>query len=466
MDDLGKDVGRGVDGPGCRSIPWALLGAALLVLVMATPALAADEPAAISQVKGKAYRMASAKVANVITRFADPAGDQLWLDGTPAADAPRWSDIKAVRVAPARMPSKLLQQMRSKYPPGAAGVLYGDAQVPDSRDRVVFVAVQMDGKLPASSLGQQVEIGFSGDAASPVQSGTQLQTWAGTERFTLAGLFSNGAYAAAATDVSERQPGLPLEADEYYNARSGALGFYSPRNATWYVVLPRAGDTAAITVSVRSSTGDGGVIDRLDLPGGGHFIDLRDPTAGYQPKGGRPLLTCRSLETFSGGSGAAEGLDPASNLIRYTAGVDPATDPAVARRLLAQAVEAAGPVPVALTAVGSEGDGSIVEGELAVVPAGNAVTLTFEAPAGRWSFALDELPLKTPAGESIVDHRTLTGPAGVQVGPGLDGHVAGDRSCLAPAGSAVDGAEATDPADESDGEAGVEDPTGSAEAAD
>jgi hypothetical protein len=66
-----------------------------------------------------------------------------------------------------------------------------------------------------------------------------------------------------------------------------------------------------------------------------------------------------------------------------------------------------------------------------VTPEGNAVTLTFEAPEGQWSFALaDELELKTPAGEPIIDHMSLTGPAGVQVGPALDGFVAGDLRCL------------------------------------
>ncbi|MEA2025729.1 MAG: hypothetical protein U9O18_03460, partial [Chloroflexota bacterium] len=60
----------------------------------------------------------------------------------------------------------------------------------------------------------------------------------------------------------------------------------------------------------------------------------------------------------------------------------------------------------------------------------NAVSLTFEAPAGQWSFALaDETELLTPAGESIIDHASLTGRAGVLTGAGLDGLVSGDPSC-------------------------------------
>jgi len=57
--------------------------------------------------------------------------------------------------------------------------------------------------------------------------------------------------------------------------------------------------------------------------------------------------------------------------------------------------------------------------------------LTFEAPAGLWRFGLaDELELKTPAGERIFDHTSLTGTAGILTGPGLDGFVAGDATCI------------------------------------
>ena len=95
-----------------------------------------------------------------------------------------------------------------------------------------------------------------------------------------------------------------------------------------------------------------------------------------------------------------------------------------------------GPVAVLLTPVGVEAPEPLeVEGELAISEAGDVVTLSFEAPAGRWTFALadEEQPL-TPAGERIVDHVSLTGTAGVRTGPGLDGIVAGDPSCGADAG--------------------------------
>ena len=423
-----SDLGKAMSNLGA-SLPVASLLTVALVTALAIPALAADKTA-ISSVKGDDYRMASTKMADKLTRFVDAAKDQMRLDGTPEPDAPKWSDIKSVHVAAARMPAKLIEQMNRDYPPGADGVFYGDGETPSSKDRVVFVAVEMAGKLPGKSLGQQVEIGFSGNAATPMQHGSQLDNWAGTETFTLAGLFSNGAYDVGTTDVGGRQPGLELELDEYYNVESGALGFHAPRNATWYAVLPRAGDAAAITVSVRSSTDVGSVIDRLELPDGGHFIDLRDPTGGYKPKTKGPLLTCRSLETFSGESGTIDTLDPDSNLVRYTAGMD-----AAAAEALDAAVGAAGPVTVQVTAVGDDAEPLLVDGELAVRPTGDAVSLTFEVPEGQWSFALtDELDPKTPAGERIVDHMTLTGPAGVRVGPGLDGYVAGDLSCVEPTG--------------------------------
>jgi hypothetical protein len=405
-----------------RRYAAATLAAALLVTLTA-PALGAD----IGSVKGDKYRMAKTKMAKSLTRFADPAGDQLRLDGAPAPGAPKWSDIKAVRVAATKMPPKLIGQMADGYPPGAEAVFYGKGQTPRSGDRVVFVAVEMARRLPNDSLGQQVEIGFSGREASPVQNGAELTSWAGTERFTLAGLFSDGRYGVGATDVSGRDPGLELEPDEYYNARTGALGFYDPRRATWYAVLPRPGDADAINVSVRSSTGVGSVIDRLDLPGGGHFIDLRSPGGGYRAKTEGALLTCRALETFNGESSTVEELDADSNLVRYSAGVEAGSG---GRKVLAAAIEAAGPVSVTVAEVGSEEEPSIVAGELTVWPDGNVVSLEFEVPEGQWTFALaDELELKTPAGESIVDHATLTGPAGVQVGPGLDGFVAGNPAC-------------------------------------
>jgi hypothetical protein len=425
----------------------ALSVAAALALAATSGAVLAaakkDGPqAVIETIKGDKYRMASAKMADKVTRFADALGDQVNTDGTDATEAPRWSDIKAVYTAGTKMPAKLRTKMISDYPPGSTGSLYGDA-ADDLRvkDRVVFVAVEMDKKLPGDAGGQQVEIGLSGNAATPVQVDSYGDTRAGVETFTLGGVFSNGAYVAGATDVSGRQPGDPVE---YYNTTSGALGFYDAKRATWYIVVPRAGDTDAITVSVRSTTGVGNVIDQLELPGGGHFIDLRDPTAGFKSKPGLPALSCRSLETFSSVT-AEEGLsDPEATLIRYSAGV--AVDSSAAAELLQPAIAAMGPVDVVLTPVGvADAEPLTVTADLALAPAGNAISVTFEAPPGQWRFALAEgLELKTPAGEHIVDQRSLTGTAGVLTRHGLDGLAAGDLSCVV-AGSGEAAADAADP---------------------
>ncbi|MEX1334681.1 MAG: hypothetical protein AB1Z66_05255, partial [Candidatus Limnocylindrales bacterium] len=350
-------------------------------------------------------------------------------DGSPAADAPKWTDVARVHVAGSRTPAKLRTKMKSKHPPGAADAFYGSTARPRARDRIVFVAVEMARKLPANAMGQLVEVGLAGTEATPVQVGTDLDTHAGVERFSLSGLFKNGAIATGDTDVIGKEPGAELEDADYYDLESGVYGFYQPKRATWYLAIPRTGEVDDIVVSVRSTTDAGQVIDRLELPGGGHFIDLRDPTGGFKKNAGVSALTCRAIETFSGGGGVVELSDIDATLIRYTAGVDPTVGQRKRAELLGQAVEAAGPVSVLLSRAGSDDEPEMVEGQLAVAPEGNAVQLAFEAPAGQWTFELADA-LVTPSGERVVDHATLTGPAGVLTGPGLDGLAAGDLSCL------------------------------------
>ena len=125
-----------------------------------------------------------------------------------------------------------------------------------------------------------------------------------------------------------------------------------------------------------------------------------------------------------------------ATLVRYTAGVDTSIGGQKRSDLLAAADDAAGPVSVVLTPVGSDEEPLSVPGELSITPQDNAVQLTFEAPAGQWRFALEQ-ELMTPAGELYVDHSSLTGPAGVLTGPGLDGLAAGDLSCTTPEGTAA-----------------------------
>ncbi len=430
MDDLRGGIDTDIGGLGALGgyvrPALALLLAALLVVGTAGVALGADGPA-ISTVKGKKYRMADAVMADKVTRYVDPSNDQLASDGSPT-QAPDWTDIEAVYVASTRTPAKLRTKMQSDYPPGASDAFYGSEAQPRARDKIVFVAVQMGKRVPANVRGQLVEVGIAGDEATPVQVGTEADTLAGVERFSLSGLFRNSAVATGDTSVIGKEAGAKLEDADYYDLESGVYGFHDEKKATWYLAIPRAGDTRSITVSVRSTTADGQVIDRLDLPGGGHFVDLGSPLGGFKVKAGLPRLACRALETFSGSGGVAELSDVDATQIRYTVGVDDSVGPGKAEQLLAPAVEAAGPVSVVLTPVGSEDGATTVEGELAVVPEGNAATLTFEAPEGQWTFALAD-GLVTPAGEALVDHSSLTGPAGVLTGAGLDGYVAGDRSC-------------------------------------
>jgi hypothetical protein len=405
---------------------------------------AATVLAQIESIKGIKYRMAKAPMANRVIRFADATGDQVGRDGTPALEAPEWSDIEAVYVAPTRLHWKLQASMREKYLPGTTGTFYGTEADWRKDDRAVFVAVKMADDMPPEAGGQQVEVGLGGAAAVPVQPGMHLDTRTGIERFSLSGLFSNGAYATGSTDVSDRQPGDDIE---YYNTESGVFGFYDRKSATWFLVMPRTKELDSVVVSVRSSTDVGEVTDRLELPGGGHFVDLARPAGGFGKKAGVAPLACRSLETFSAESGL-ELSDPEATLIRYTAGMAVDHDPAETAKILAPAIDGMGAVEVALTAVGSEDPPLMIDADLAVAPQSNAVSLTFEAPAGQWQFALSEgTELVTPAGESIIDHHSLTGSAGVLTGPGLDGFVAGDLSCAADGSEAVAMAE-IDEADE------------------
>lgn len=415
----------------------SLLGAALLMGVVATPVLAAKkdkgdkkakEPAAVIEtLKGKKYRMANSKMADSVTRIADGMADQVTNAGEPAVDAPEHTDLVAVYVAPIEMPRKLLGKMASDFPEGVSGAFYGADADWENRDRAVFVAAEMAQKRPQGAGGQQVEVGLDGSGAQPVQVETLGDGLAGIERFSLSGIFNNGAWATGSTDVSARGPG---DAVQYYNTTSRVFGFYDPKAATYYLVMPRSKAVESVTVAVRSSTDAGEVVDRMDLPGGGILIDLEDPGAGFRKKAGVDALSCRALETFSADSGEVTLADPRATLIRYTVGMDASADAEVSAALLANAADAEGPIPMELTPAGPEEEPLAIQGELSLVPAGNALTLSMEVPAGQWRFVPAEgAQLKTPSGERLIDHASLTGSAGVLTGPGLDGVVAGDPTC-------------------------------------
>ncbi len=181
------------------------------------------------------------------------------------------------------------------------------------------------------------------------------------------------------------------------------------------------------------------VIDRLELPGGGHLVPLDDPAGGWDPALGAPLA-CRSLETYSTTAGLADLGEAGSTRIRYSAGADPALGQAEADAMLAALDDIGDALPVTLLPAGGATTGTPADGAPAEpvtvdatverAPALHAFTLTMDVPAGRWSFApAADLPLLTPAGESLVDARSLVGRGGLVTGEGLDGFVAGDPGC-------------------------------------
>jgi hypothetical protein len=451
--------------PADRAATGLIVSALLVALVGIVPAAAQQggdaeaAPDPVGNIRGARYKIADAKIANRLTRFDDAAGDQRTNEGEPAPDAPGHSDLRRVFVATGTMPRKLLNKMAREYPPGTVGAWYGTAASWDIRDPLIVVAAEIARRRPPSAAGQQIQIGIDGSDAAAMEVAAGSDDIAGLSRFSLSGVFNNGAWASGTTDVSGYVPG---EDFEWYTADDGVWGYYDQRKKTWYTVLPRPEDAQRITVAIRTSTNQGEVVDRLELPGGGVFIDLDQPTGGLDLKGDLPPLGCRALETFSDASTDPVPTDPDATLIRYTAGAGPDVRPNVARRLMAPAEEALGPLPMVLSAVGSDDPPIEVQGLLEAVPGTEAVRLTMEVPEGQWTFAPAEgAQVALPNGEALIDHRSLTGQSGVVTGFGLDGVVIGDPTC-----GAVASAEAEETTDLPVDEAGEGEATGDGEATD
>ncbi len=446
-----------------------LIAASLVLTAAAGPALAAkadkkkkdrDEPqpsAVIEVLNGDTFRMANSKMAKSVVRIEDGVGDQVTSVGESVMGAPGHSDVVAVYVAPIKVTSKLLGKMAKDFPRGTVGSFYGNDAGWGRADPAVFIAATLAEKRPADAPGQQLEVRLDGDAASPMQVATAGDPLGGVERFSLSGIFNNGSWTSGTTDVSGREPGGGIE---WYNADSGNFGYYDAKRATYYVIVPRPKDVRSVSVALRTSTDGGEIIDDLVLPDGGTFIDLEGPSGSFSAKAGLGPLSCRALETFSSESSDPTPSDPDATLIRYTTGVASA-DVEAAAELMAPAIEAVGTVPLLVTEVGSseEAEPLEVDGELAAAPGGNAVTLTFEVPAGQWTFTPAEgAQVVLPDGEALIDHGSLTGSAGVLTGPGLDGVVAGDPTCTStepvvpPDASAAPTAEASSEAIEPDPE--------------
>ncbi len=359
------------------------------------PREAAAEPRApIATVTGDQVKMAQTKVARRVTRIVDATADQVLADGSAATGAEAWSDIRSVSVAPIKVPAKLVARMVEDFPRGAQGTFYGTDADWSRADPAIFVALELAARLPSDLVVQQVEVGLDGDAAGPIQVGAATDTRAGLERFSLSGTFSDGSGSSGTTDVSGRLPG---EAIDYYNAESGVFGFHDDKASTYYLVMPLPNDARAVSVALRTETPDGLVIDRLELPGGGHLVPLDDPAGGWDPALGASLA-CRSLETYSSTAGLPGLEDTGTTRIRYAAGADPALDPAEADAMLAALNDIGDTLsvtlqPVAEATAGEPADGApaeplTVDATVERVPALHAFTLTMDVPAGRWTFSL------------------------------------------------------------------------------
>jgi hypothetical protein len=425
------------------------LTTALLFTTLAGPVMAAksdrqrqrdrapaqDVPAAaIETIRGERYRLGRVRVARNLTRIRDAAADQLRTNGEPAVDAPAWTDITAVYMARARLNTRLFRRLTNDHPRGSAGTFHGRDSDWSIGDDALFVAIELAEERPDDVVAQQVEIGFDGGSATPVQAGTSTDTRAGVEVFTLGGRFSDGSESAGTTDVSDRAPDGPID---YYNARSGVFGFYDPREHTYYLFLPERRDATSLAISLRSVTDAGEILDRLELPGGGRFVALGDATAGFHAGDGAVPLGCRSLSTTSRPSGTgsgptSDGEAGATTTILYRAGVgsDPESGEIPDAGALLAALEGRDTVPMRLQRLDEEAEPLDVDGVVTLAPALGSFSLAMDVPPGQWTFAPAEgKDLVTPAGEALIDHVSLTGRAGVRTGEGLDGFVSGDEGC-------------------------------------
>ena len=239
-----------------------------------------DVPAAaIGTVKGDRYRVGKAKVAGNLTRIRDAAGDQLTVDGATGRRR-TGMDGHLCRLDGA---VPLLEEDAAQRPECLPARVQGCVLWP--RRRLVggrhwpLHHVELAEARPDDVISQLVEVGFDGATAGPVQVGSATDTRAGVEVFTLGGRFSDGSEVAGATDVSGRAPGDPID---FYNARSGVFGVYDRSKKIYNILLPVPRDARSVTVSLRSTTDQGDIIDRLELPGGGHLVPLERPGSRLQ----------------------------------------------------------------------------------------------------------------------------------------------------------------------------------------
>jgi hypothetical protein len=331
-------------------------------------------------------------------------------------------------MAPFRLTRKMNRSLLNNFPTGSAGTFRGPDADWSQGDRGLFVVVELAEGRPDDLISQLVEVGFDGANAGPVQVGSSDDARAGVQRFTIGGHFHDGSETAGTTDISGHAPGDRIE---LYNASSRIFGTYDRRADRYLLLLPERRDARNLAVTLRSVTDAGEVIDRLELPGGGHLVPLEDPALGFKPGDGAIPLGCRAIATRSGTVSADDGVGSTTTIV-YTAGVgrDAETGEMADPDDTFAALEGLDTVPIRLERLDSEEEPLIVEAPVTMSPAMGTFSVLIDVPPGQWTFRPeDPEALVTPAGEALIHHATLTGRAGIRTGEGLDGFVIGAPDC-------------------------------------
>jgi len=412
----------------------AALSVALAAAVMSTAAAAVTaaeaqteattDPTAtkLERVKGIKLKVAKAKVTKNWVRFKDPEGDQVTRDGSPVSGAEPWTDLTTVHVAHADAATKMLRVLSEDYPRGTANTYYGANVDWRSGQDAFYIVAKTAAKLPRDiEGGVQLIVTFDGEEAVPLRAGGLLGPYDGAQTFSLNGPFEGGVWQSGTTDLGEWEQSEPIP---FYNGPSRDMGYYDRKTGTFnHVARVPKGATSA-TVTLRAEGPDGEIFDELRLPSGGRFLGLDSTAWGLKVRNKGIPLACRSVEVLVGGSEGAEDIDVGSYAVRYA--VSWLED----EKLAAQVAALGDTTQVALTAVRSGEEPTLIDAAVAFDATTNSATFTVPVTEGQWLFASPpDASLQTAGGQSLIDLRPLTGSAGLLTGAGLDGFVAGDERC-------------------------------------
>ncbi len=318
-----------------------LLLTAILSALVTAPALAAkkdkpEEPAGppppIESIKGDEYRMAKRKMADRVTRLADAGGDPALRRRHPRGRAPPWSDISAVYVAPSRMPSKLRTKMAIDFPPGVARAFYGDEADWKTDDRLLRGC--QDGREAAGGRRRAAGGGRPRRQRGrpPCRSGRSSTPASGSSASSSAASSATVRTRPAPPTSVTAQPGASHRVLQH---RLGCLRFLRSPSARPGTCSCPVRDTDLPSRQRAQQHRGRPVIDRLELPGGGHFIDLPTPPVAAGPEG-RPAAARMPLARDASARRPSElkrSRGHAHPLHRRRGCTDPATDAAMLRSL-------------------------------------------------------------------------------------------------------------------------------------